>query len=298
MTDINYKLLNMIKKGLSNDEICRELNISKKQLKYRLECIKREGFNLQKSFNYSGSFNYNLVFNKLCNCDKITIKNDLNKKGFRALAISDNHIGHSKDNIKYLDIIYDYCVKHNINIVFHCGDLLHGSKQYKRSPKEQLEFLIEDYPYCKDVLTFFAFGNHEEDFLHDFGINLKSVIEKYRDDIVPLGYGEQSIRLENVSDDIVISHEGKYSKPSGIRLAGHSHRYKFIDHDYTPLIVVPTLSDFLHTNDFPGAVDMYIESPSPNTRYLSLNHLIINGSNKIKQVSRIEHNSYKKYIRK
>lgn len=298
MTDINYILLKMIREGSSNDEICNRLNISKKQLKYRIECLKREGFNIAEILNYSGTKSFILDKNKLQDDGLITIKKDLNKKGFRALAIADTHIGHSKDNTKYLEIIYDYCIKHNIHIVFHCGDLLHGTKQYKISPKEQLEYLIEDYPNCDDILTFFAFGNHEEDFLNGYGINLKAVIEKYRDDIIPLGYGECAIGVENASDSIVISHEGKFSKSMGIRLAGHSHRYKFIDHDYNPLIIVPTLSDFLHTNDFPGAVDMYIEPCDQNMRYLSLNHIVINEQDKVKQVSKIQHNSYKKYVRR
>ena len=270
--------------GLSNKEICKELNLSKKQLKYRLRCIKK-GVDFYKSFNCEESYNYVLDL-------------DNTKKYFKALAIADNHIGHNRDNPKYLDMIYDYCVKNHIHFVFHCGDLLHGDKQYKRTPEEQIEFLLNKYPNCDETTTFYAFGNHEESFVKELGIDLKTVIENGREDIIPLGFGEKSIRLVNVDDDLIISHDGMFNKPYGIHLAGHSHRYKFFANEYAPLINVPTLSDFLHTNDFPGAVELYMEPLGEDMRYLTLEHLIITDSDKIKQVSKIEQNSYKKYIRK
>ena len=283
MTNINKKILSMVRTGLSNDEICKELNLSKKQLKYRLRCIKR-GVDFYKPFNVNEEYNYILdLYNE--------------KKGFKALAIADNHIGHSKDNPRYLDVMYDYCVKNRINFVFHCGDLLHGNKQCKRTIDEQIEFLLNEYPNSKDITTFYAFGNHEECFSRELGIDLKLIIENGRDDIIPLGYGEKTIRLENVGDDLIISHDGRFSKPHGVHLAGHSHRYKFFANEYAPLVNVPTLSDFLHTNDFPGAIELNIESLGEDMRYLSLEHLVINDS-KIKQVSKIEQNSYKKYVRK
>ena len=284
MTNINKRILNMIRTGFSNDDICKELKISKKQLKYRLRCIKR-GLDFYKPFYDDEKYNYVL---------------DLNNPGkyFRALAIADNHIGHAKENSKYLDMMYDYCVLNNIHFVLHCGDLLHGSKQCKRTLDEQINFLLNEYPSCKKITTFYAFGNHEEDFLNGLGVDLKQIIENDRDDIIPLGYGEKSIRIENISDELVICHDGSFTKPYGIHLAGHSHRYKFVADEYVPLINVPTLSDFLHTNDFPGAVEIYIESLGLDMRHLVLEHLIINESNKIKQVSKMEQNSYKKYNRK
>ena len=45
---------------------------------------------------------------------------------------------------------------------------------------------------------FFAFGNHEKDFLKHYGINLQSVIERYRDDIVTLGYNESIVHIDNL----------------------------------------------------------------------------------------------------
>ncbi len=297
MTDINFKLLNLIKAGKSNEEICNELCITKRELKNRIQSIKNEGFNITKVYNYSGNQNY--YFNKeyLEREQIIKINNDLNRKNFRAVAIADTHIGHNKYNMKYLYLIYDYCIKQNINIVYHCGDLLQGDKQCIITPQEQLEEVVEKYPKEKSILTFLAFGNHEESFLEEYGINLKAVIERYRDDIIPLGYGEQIIETP-INDDIVICHTNHGFESNGVRLCGHSHRYKFVADDYNPTITVPTLSDFLHTNDYPGAVEILLESENEKMRKLGLTHLTINENDKIKQVSRIEHKSFKTRCRK
>lgn len=297
MTDMNAVLLQLIRNNCSNEEICEKLNISKFQLKNRILSLKNEGFNITRLFNYSGSQNYIFNKNKLEGEDFVTINDDLNKKSFRAIAIADTHIGHAKYNINYLYLIRDYCKKHNINIIFHCGDLLHGDKQYCINPQEQLETFLGCYPYEHDLLTFLAFGNHEEVFLKKYGINLKTVIEKYRDDIIPLGYGECIVKALPINDYIVISHINHSFESNGVRLSGHSHRFKFCADDYNPLINVPTLSDFLHTCDFPGAVDFYIEPCNDKVRYMSLYHLAID-KNKVKRISRIEHKSCKVNVRK
>lgn len=297
MTDINNKILSMIVNNYSNDQICNELKISKKQLRNRIESIKQEGFNITKSYNYDGTQSF--IFNKKFIEDEamVTIDGDLCGKGFKALAISDTHIGNHKSNMAYVDAIYNYCIEKNINIIFHGGDLFDGSIQYSKSMQEQLEDFIVDYPKEENILTFLAFGNHEETFLTKYGINLKNVIEKYRDDVVPLGYGETPIKLANIKDSIVMCHCQRNFELDGVRLCGHSHRYRFFADDYNPQITIPTLSDYLHTCDYPGAVELFIEPCNEKIRYLMLKHLIINESGKIKTVSQIEHKSCKSHVR-
>ena len=51
MTDINFILLSLIKNNYSNEEICKKLNITNKELKRRIESLKYEGFNICKSYN-------------------------------------------------------------------------------------------------------------------------------------------------------------------------------------------------------------------------------------------------------
>lgn len=293
MTDINKIILGLIKNDCSIDYICEQMNFTRTELKNRIKSIKNEGINITKSYNYDGTQKYNFDKKYLDNERMISIDGDLNGKGFRAVAIADTHIGNPKNNIEYINQIYNYCVKKDINIIFHAGDLLEGDIPYSKEPKEQLRTFIEEYPYEKNILTFLTFGNHEEHFLTKYGINLKTVIEKYRDDIIPLGYGECDVRLSNIKDDIIMCHDHHGFESNGIRLCGHSHRYRFFADDYNPQITIPTLSDYLHTCDFPGAVELYIESCSDKVRYLMLRHLVISDSNKVRTVSQIEHKSGK-----
>ena len=160
-------------------------------------------------------------------------------------------------------------------------------RQSKLSHKEQIEYFIEDYPLAKDVLTFISFGNHEDEFIKDCGINLSAVIEKERDDIVPLGYGESLIDING--NNMYISHRKNFSSDYGLKLAGHSHRFKFIADREGPIVIVPTLSNYLHTTDYPGAVDLEIKMDQDNNfDHLSLKHLTIN-KNKIRETSTIEY---------
>ena len=297
MTEINKRLFTMIINNYSNDRICEELNITKKELKNRIKSLKNEGFNITKTYNYNGSQKYNFEKNYLDGERFTAIEGDLPGKGFRALAIADTHIGNPKNNIEYINQIYDYSIKKDINIIFHAGDLLEGYIPNSLDPREQLEIFIDKYPFDKNILTFLVFGNHEEHFLTKYGINLKAVIERYRDDVVPLGYGECPVRISGIKDHIIMCHNHHGFESNGIRLCGHSHRYRFYADDYNPQITLPTLSDYLHTCDFPGAVELYIESCSEKVRYMMVRHLVISESGKIRTVSQIEHKSGKVRMR-
>ena len=108
---INFILLSLIKNNYSNEEICKKLNITNKELKRRIESLKYEGFNICKSYNYDAQNKYILNKKKLNSEEIVTIHSNPNQKDFRALVIADNHIGHVKDNLSYTEIMYDYCKK-------------------------------------------------------------------------------------------------------------------------------------------------------------------------------------------
>lgn len=293
MTNINKKIFSMIVNNYSNDMICESLHITKTELKNRIQSIKNEGFNITKLYNYDGTQQYN--FDKKCLESEriVSIEGELPGKGFRAIAIADTHIGNPKHNIGYINQIYDYSIKKDINIIFHAGDLLEGFIPNSMEPRDQLEFFIDKYPVDKNILTFLVFGNHEEHFLTKYGINLQTVITKYRDDIIPLGYGECPVKLSNIKDHIIMCHNHREFESNGIRLCGHSHRYRFFADDYNPQITIPTLSDYLHTCDFPGAVELYIEPCNEKVRYMMIRHIVISESGKIRTASQIEHKSGK-----
>lgn len=287
MTDINEYLLQLIGENLSNEEICEKLNITKKQLKNRIETIKNRGYNLDKRYSYDGNYNYYINYTPESDYNKSKFSIDDVNDTFRIIAISDTHLGHSKANLRYLYEIYNYCLKNNINIVLHCGDLLEGINQSKYNHEEQIEYVLENYPSAKNILTFIALGNHEEEFLTTCGYNLKTILEKERDDLISLGYGQSKLDING--NNIFVSHKKNLNQEYGIKVSGHSHRYKFYSDTYGPIIIVPTLSDYLHTTDYPGALDLEIKLDS-NKKFnkLILKHLTIN-KNSIRETSYIEY---------
>ena len=96
MTDKNLYLLKLIDKECSTEEICKSLNISKKQLKRRIESIKYEGYNIDKKYSYDGSFNYFVNRNIIEDEKNKIIINTNSSDEFRFLAIADTHYGHKK----------------------------------------------------------------------------------------------------------------------------------------------------------------------------------------------------------
>lgn len=58
MTEINQQLLQLILNGASTKEILQTLNITPKQLKIRLETLKREGYGFEYQVSDNGLITY------------------------------------------------------------------------------------------------------------------------------------------------------------------------------------------------------------------------------------------------
>ncbi len=284
MTNTNKYLLELIEKEISVKEICNTFNISKKQLKRRLESIKYEGYDIKSKYSYNGEKNYYLNKEPCSKTDSNRVKiYNMNEKNFKAIAISDTHYGHNKENFDYINMMFDYAEKNDIHIIFHLGDAMDGAAISEYDYKKQIEKFLTRYPTSDNILTFLAFGNHEEDFTRNSSLNLNYIIEKERDDIVPMGYGLSELDVE--TNKIFMCHQKNFDYEYGLKLAGHSHRYKFMVTQSGPIVLVPTLSDYLHTTDYPGAIDIDIKIDSKsNFTELFLKHLTIN-DNKIKETS-------------
>ena len=87
----------------------------------------------------------------------------------RFVLIADTHIGNVE--VQSFDIIngvYNYCIKNNINNVFHLGDLLDGIKPNilgdDRLEKfdEQIKVFLDNYPNIDGIKTYSICGNHDE----------------------------------------------------------------------------------------------------------------------------------------
>ena len=286
ITETNKTILKMIKDNYSTDRICKELSITKKELKGRIESIKYYGYNIKEGYKAIGNQGYYLEYNPYNSSDNFVKIDDILASQLKTIVIGDTHIGNPKANLKYIEMIYDYCVQNSIHIVFHAGDLIEGNYGVGLSVEKQLEYLINNYPKDSNILTFIAPGNHDESFTKETGIKLKTVIENYRDDLKILGYGESRIKLSE--DEIAICHRNRFTNSYGLRIMGHSHVFKFRANNQTPLLIVPSLSDLAYGGDYPGAIELSLNFDNNIIRSFSIKHIIIDENEELRGISPIE----------
>lgn len=176
-----------------------------------------------------------------------------NMCNLRVLVISDTHFGHYNENLDYLFEVYNYASKHGIRYIIHAGDLIEGNvdgfsccKEEYVSSQSQLEHVIYDYLFDKNIVNLILLGNHDASVLIKDGIDLYEELE-IRDDFITLGYRYSLINCNgeyiSIKHDIEkVLHPVKDDEVF-LNLSGHSHIYNAYHNDKTAFIRVPTLSD-------------------------------------------------------
>lgn len=244
MTDINQKLFDMIKQNKSLDEISNTMNLSYKQIYYRMAQIEALGYPIKRQYNSNGNIKY--LFKKP---DKFKLYND--KKTLKTIAISDLHIGNMKSDMDAIDTIYNYCIKNNIHTILICGDLLDGTYSKEKqiiNAEDQIEYLLKKYPYDKKINNFYVSGDHDASILKDLKISLDDVLIRKRHDIFPIDYYSNSNNININNNIITISHKFptiKHLDNVKLQLMGHKHISKSfinIKNNRSPVIIVPTIS--------------------------------------------------------
>lgn len=285
MTDVNKKIIELIKQNKNMKEISNILSISEKQLYVRIKQIINYGYMIKPSYCYNSNIYYNLE-NKNNDFDmyRTSIKMSKDDNTFRCLVISDMHIGSVDSDIKLVDIIYNYAVKNGINIIFNCGDIIENdyttSTTNLKTVEKQLEYLVKKHPYDKTINNFLLLGNHEYHSLYNDGFDVSKLIHNSRYDIIPIGYGQANVYIKN--DSIILFHKlnNDYSpviNGERILLSGHGHMMKTKMRDIFWL-GIPTLS--YKSNDktkdvVPGFVDLTINIDNNRFTSAEAKHFII-----------------------
>ena len=270
MSTLTIKLIDMIHKGWTLNDISSELGLSNKQIYNILRGLKLKGFDFDRKYYYSGDVVY-VPRTDICprsenNC--VNLLTSHNDSVFRAMLISDLHAGSDCDCIFAWHQIYDYCVCNNINIIIIAGDFLDGINIGRKDCKkhctalEQIEYAISNYPSHKNILNFALLGNHDIDSLLSYGIDFSTYLNNFRHDIIPIGYGSGRINIKN--DKILVTHPlcigvDKNLDLSGnyLLIKGHHHNARaIISGNGNCSVNVPSLSNiFLSDNVFlPGAM--------------------------------------------
>ena len=252
MREISSLVLKEISTGLSLNEVKKNLNLPDKMFLSALKEIRSNYQNFTKKYADNGTVFYlpeepKLVLppNKI---ELISTKNT-----FRAIFISDLHCGNKRERLYLLNMVYEYAIKNNIYVIVNTGDVLENiysipvSELKQKTVEGQINSLIRNHPYAPNIINLILYGNHDYKALTDQGIDVASIIEQERYDLVSLGYGEAFIKTKE--DEIGLQHNighGRHTPlPEGPRVIfkGHSHKMKYNLKKGQAVINVPALSD-------------------------------------------------------
>lgn len=262
MRVMSEKLLSLIKQNKTVNEISSELNLSNKQIYNILRLIVSKGFDFDREYYDNGDIIYSpknpLIQDKQDN-KNATIITQPGKNDFRAIVISDLHIGNSLQRLDSIKRVYDYCAKEGIHNIFICGDLIDGtygqSEKIIEEPEKQIDFFIKNYPFDKSILNYAILGDHDFSSLYYCSQNLAGVLYNYRHDIVPIGYQLGHINIKN--EKIILMHKfsNKFKKCNSnltkitdfrkkLILQGHYHSEFSVESIKTNYVaLIPSLSD-------------------------------------------------------
>ena len=289
MSDLTKELLKLIKEEKTINQISQTLNLSNKQIYNILTMIKNKGFDFERKYYDTGDIIYVPRTTPITNTQEGTnIITDKSSDTYTAIVVSDMHFGSGFEVEGIMDKIYDYCVKEGIHNIICCGDLLDGtrSQQEQRIPDtmEQIDYLLRNYPFDKNILTFTVLGDHDRSILKGTGQDISFVLNSYRHDIVPLGYRIGNLNIKN--DTLTIEHQSNLRKDkinSNLTLRGHYHSSKISYTSNVCKVDIPSLSNLnLYNEDgttsiikIPEAYLMKIKFNTNTLSYICLNQLFI-----------------------
>lgn len=257
MSEITQKLLKLIDEGKTLNDISIELNISNRQIYNIMTQIKNKGIEFKRSYYEDGNIKYSKIQELYTTgiTANTTIITDKGSNTFKAIVTSDLHIGNSSQRLDLLDKLYDYCSKESIHNIFITGDLIDGT--YNRlpqvmSPYEQVDFVIKNYPFDKNILNFVVLGDHDYSVLAYTGQNFPLALNNYRQDIIPVGYKLGKINIKR--EQIVLFHQfnsqmkipvcSDLPKQKTIIFEGHHHHGLCVQQFASNLLIdIPSLSD-------------------------------------------------------
>ncbi len=164
----------------------------------------------------------------------------------KVLIISDTHLGSKYENLDYLREAYKFAEDNNIHTILHGGDLIQSTmtnvlNQY-RDEIRQVQHVITDYPYSREIQNYILFGNHDYNTLKKNDIFWE--ILDQRQDFHLLGF--KKAYLTWLGNRISLNHTTKkYKIPipkadTELQLKGHSHKISYYKEKS---ISIPTLSD-------------------------------------------------------
>lgn len=259
MTEKEKLICEMINNDISLNEMAKSLWLSPRQVHQKILKIINDGYYISPIYFDDGNIRY--VFKENLKTNTINL-NLCDSSKFKALVISDIHIGNELENLSYLYKVYDYARDKDIHIILNCGDLIDGNftrgNQAISNIDEQIDKVINNYPYDKNVLNFICFGNHDYSALEN-SRDISKALYQRRQDLISGGYGFTLVNIER--DQFVLYHPlfNKSYKPipNKLILEGHHHKMMVKIDRNNYFINVPPISDLCFgCQEKPGMLEM------------------------------------------
>lgn len=287
MTEMNLKVLGLIKENKSLKEIANELKMSEKQLYIRIRQLINYGYLLEPTYTHNSDIYYktNTKNIKKAKDSSITIDVPVDLKELRCIAISDLHIGNINSDIDLLKKVYDYAAKNDIHIIFNCGDLIEGihtcDKRNISNIHDQVEYVIEKYPYDSNIFNYVIFGNHDYHAFYHLALDISKKIVNSRHDIVSLGFGQAIVNIKK--EKILLQHElcavdlPEIAADVKLALVGHGHMMKTKIYDNL-LLCLPSLSRVCPDKtkeNIPSFIDLELHFTRDNFEFIRSKQMLV-----------------------
>lgn len=238
-------------------EICEELDLSSDEL---LELIEKLNVTSNQTFpveKIDGK-------HKICHFKKEYKIHEFNipKKSYKIGFLSDKHVGHKNDRMRYVHSVYEEGDKRGVDMYFDAGDLLNGPRELAKDEEnikigDLEEALIEAKRFhISDKPTYLVPGNHDLGFMLINKCDIGRLLEQECDNIFYLNDLFAPVEVNGLR--VNISHgyiERKYlryvklykeqcfltiNEPHLI-VQGHFHLYNLSEKNNTILCELPSL---------------------------------------------------------
>lgn len=136
---------------------------------------------------------------------KFTVDIPSDTKYYDIMLVSDFHIREiNKETLNLFDILNNYCVKNNINLILNLGDFFEGDKfnyEFAIENYNLLEQAINKIPQVDNLYHAILGGNHEKKILR-YGFDPLETLSQGREDFLNLGYTHSTIILNNLNNTL------------------------------------------------------------------------------------------------
>ena len=196
---ISNKIYEVLKDGKEQftATICNKVQISPEVLELSLEELWKRGIQLIKT-------DETVEIVKTIPTTEFYHKEEwLGDKTIRFGVVSDTHLGSFWQQITHLNTMYDIFEREGIDTVYHCGDITEGVNMrvgqkyecFSYGVDNQTNYVVQNYPKRKNILTKFIIGNHDTSGIKSAGVNIGEIINYRRDDMEYLGVLNAKVEL-------------------------------------------------------------------------------------------------------